>query len=213
MGLATQLALALLFAAASSVYPIASFSPRKSCHAPVTPTLLSCDTMLVMVANMTSGVIPRDELNNIVLSYVNSESALVPLSEWATSALVVLRALELAARSYENRESLNRLMHDQVSPALAFTPASMEAGRGAGHTVLAVSDLLAYGVVVDPGTSSDNMVFGACVRFTTGEQDREAVEVARKRGSVAQAELDRRAGDGARAWSARKPFWVGGERW
>lgn len=213
MGLATQLALALLFAAASPVYPIASFSPRKSCHAPVTPTLLSCDTMRFMVANMTSGVIPRDELNNIVLSYVNSESALVPLSEWATSALVVLRALELAARSYENRESLNRLMHDQVSPALAFTPVSMEAGRGAGHTVLAVSDLLAYGAVVDPGTSSDNMVFGACVRFTTGEQDREAVEVARKRGSVAQAELDRRAGDGARARSARKPFWVGGERW
>lgn len=213
MGLATQLALALLFAAASFVYPIASFSPRKSCHAPVTPTLPSRDTMRVMVANMTSGVIPRDELNNIVLSYVNSESALVPLSEWATSALVALRALELAARSYENRESLNRLMHDQVSPALAFTPVSMEAGRGACHTVLAVSDLLAYGAVVDPGTPSDNMVFGACVRFTAGEQDREAVEVARKRGSVAQAELDRRAGDGARARSARKPFWVGGERW
>lgn len=61
--------------------------------------------------------------------------------------------------------------------------------------------------------ATDNMVFGARVRFTTGEQDREAVEVARKRGSVAQAELDRRAGDGARARSARKPFWVGGERW
>ena len=124
-------------------------------------------------------------------------SRMVPLSQWSTPSLVVLRALEMAGVSSEPvvLGAFYPLNHIQVAPVLSMRWDTPKASVGILWMEQQVAALVACGATVDPGVVSPDGG-GAryvCLRFTVGGRDEEIVAgLARSVGSAAQSELDRR---------------------
>lgn len=119
-----------------------------------------------------------------------------PISEWTEPSLVVLRAVEVARASACN--ILAGVSADQVAPILSISDWSYESGQyvGTPRDAWVIAALMERaGGVVETGVTHERLYtpIGACIRFPDNELVR---EMARKRGSVAQAELDRRNGEG-----------------
>lgn len=128
---------------------------------------------------------------------VSPSSRTVPLSQWSTPSLVVLRALEMAGVSSEPvvLGAFYPLNHIQAAPVLSMRWDTTRSSVGILWMEQQVAALVACGAVVDPGVASPDGG-GAryvCLRFAVGEHDEKAVvALARDMGSAAQAELDRR---------------------
>lgn len=128
---------------------------------------------------------------------VAPSSRTVPLSQWSTPSLVVLRALEMAGVSSEPvvLGAFYPLNHIQAAPVLSMRWDTTKASVGILWMEQQVAALVACGAVVDPGVASPDGG-GAryvCLRFTVGGHNEEIVAgLARSVGSAAQSELDRR---------------------
>ena len=132
-----------------------------------------------------------------VLFSVLDESRRVPISEWTEPSLIVLRALELA---YDRGSyAIGPLSHCQVSPILFVNywgiDDELDLARSIGSdpsVARNVGNLMAFaGGTLEPGASYSHLEapMYMCLRFPDNELVR---EMARKKGSVAQAELERR---------------------
>lgn len=118
-----------------------------------------------------------------------------PISEWTNDSLIVLRAMELANTS--RCSVLVGVSPNQVAPILSISDWNFDDTNYVGYPgdageVAALMELA--GGIVEEGISHSRMFapIGSCIRFPDNELVR---EMARKKGSVAQAELDRRHGE------------------
>ena len=117
-----------------------------------------------------------------------------PISEWTDESLIVLRAMELANTSTSRCNVLVGVSPDQVAPILSISDWYFDDTNYAGQPGDAweVAALMKFaGGIIEEGISHSRMFapIGACIRFPDNEMVR---KMARKKGSVAQAELDRR---------------------
>lgn len=117
-----------------------------------------------------------------------------PISEWTDESLIALRAMELANTSTSMCSVLAGVSPDQVTPILSICDWDFDDTNYAGYPGDAreVSALMKFaGGIIEEGISHSRMFapIGACLRFPDNELVR---KMARKKGSVAQAELDRR---------------------
>lgn len=136
-----------------------------------------------------------------VLFSVSDDSRRVPISEWTEPSLIVLRAMEMAysGGSY----AIGPLFCYQVAPILFVNywgiddeldlRRSISTNPGVARNV---GNLMAFaGGILETGATHDATVqvpMHMCLRFPDNELVR---EMARKKGSVAQVELDRRHGE------------------
>lgn len=118
-----------------------------------------------------------------------------PISEWTEPSLIVLRAVEVAQAS--KCDIICGFSSQQVSPILSISDWAYRdkpfVGTPYDSSVVAALMELA-GSIVDEGISHERLFapVGACIRFTDNEL---VCKMARKKGSIAQRELDRRAGE------------------
>lgn len=132
-----------------------------------------------------------------VLFSVSDDSRRVSISEWTEPSLIVLRAMEMAysGGSY----AIGPLFANQVAPILFVNywgiddeldlRRSISTSPGVARNV---GNLMAFaGGVFEPGATYKYLdaPVHMCLRFPDNELVR---EMARKKGSVAQAELERR---------------------
>lgn len=115
-----------------------------------------------------------------------------PISEWTEPSLIVLRALEVAQASACN--ILDGVSANQVAPILSIGDWSYrdQLFIDMPYDASVVAALMERaGSIVEAGVNHERLYapIGACIRFPDNELVR---KMARKKGSVAQAELDRR---------------------
>lgn len=115
-----------------------------------------------------------------------------PISEWTEPSLIVLRALEAAQASACN--ILDGVSADQVAPILSISDWSYrdQLFIDMPYDASVIAALMERaGGVIEAGINHKRLYtpIGACIRFPDNELVR---DIARKCGSVAQAELDRR---------------------
>lgn len=115
-----------------------------------------------------------------------------PISEWTEPSLIVLRAVELAQAS--RSDLVYGFSSQQVSPILSISDWAYTDSEFLGdpRDSIVVASLMEFaGGRVEEGISHGQLFapIGACIRFPDNELVR---KMARKKRSVAQAELDRR---------------------
>lgn len=128
--------------------------------------------------------------NEKVLALVRDPET--PISEWTEPSLIVLRAVELAQAS--RSDLVYGFSSQQVSPIISISDWADTDSKFLGSTrdSIVVACLMEFaGGRIEEGISHGQLFapIGACIRFPDNELVR---DIARKRGSVAQAELDRR---------------------
>ena len=157
---------------------------------------LSCGMVAVMDENINENARTVHEsladVSENVLKLIDRPET--PISEWTDESLIVLRAMELANTSTSMCSVLAGVSPDQVAPILSICDWDFDDTNYAGYPGDAweVAALMKFaGGIIDEGISHSRMFapIGACIRFPDNELVR---EMARKKGSVAQAELDRR---------------------
>lgn len=157
---------------------------------------LSCGMVAVMDENINENARTVHEsladVSENVLKLIDRPET--PISEWTDESLIVLRAMELANTSTSMCSVLAGVSPDQVAPILSICDWDFVDTNYAGYPGDAweVAALMKFaGGIIDEGISHSRMFapIGACIRFPDNEL---ACEMARKKGSVAQAELDRR---------------------
>ena len=155
---------------------------------------LSCGMVAVMDENINENERTIHEslagVRENVLKLIMSPET--PISEWTDESLIVLRAMELA--NTHRCDILVGVSPDYVAPILSVSDWAYNNGSYVGHPDDAgeVAALMEFaGGIIDEGISHSRMFapIGACIRFPDNELVR---KMARKKGSVAQAELDRR---------------------
>lgn len=129
-------------------------------------------------------------VNRNVLKLIVSPET--PISEWTDDSLVVLRAMELA--KVGKSRILLGVSPNQVLPILSISDWDCDDSNYIGFPCDAreIAALMEFaGGVIKEGISHPRMFapIGACILFPYNEDVR---KVAREKGSVAQAELDRR---------------------
>ena len=136
-----------------------------------------------------------------VLFSVSDDSRRVPIPEWTEPSLIVLRAMEMACGSMSGGSyAIGPLSCYQVAPILFVNYWGIDDEMNLRRSISTnpgvareVGNLMAFaGGVLEAGATHESTVqvpMHMCLRFPDNELVR---EMARKKGSVAQAELDRR---------------------
>lgn len=166
---------------------------------------LSCGMVAVMDENINENERTIHEsllgVRGDVLFSVSDDSRLVPISEWTEPSLIVLRAMETACGSMAGGSYANGpLSCYQVAPILFVNYWGIDDEMNLRRSISTnpgvareVGNLMAFaGGVLEAGATHEAAVqvpMHMCLRFPDNELVR---KMARKKGSVAQAELDRR---------------------
>lgn len=163
---------------------------------------LSCGMVVVMDENINEN---GQKIHGSLSGLSRTVQTLVrdletPISEWTEPSLIVLRAVELAQAS--RSDLVYGFSSQQVSPIISISDWACTSSKFLGSTrdSIVVACLMEFaGGRIEEGISHGQLFapIGACIRFPDNELVR---DIARKRGSVAQAELDRREDEERQRW-------------